>query len=89
MYDAQQLKEAQLPLQRKSLDEAIIVAESSANPVIEVGFVLYPEVIEELQERGWVASEPYRIVYEGTVKYITHIYPKGIKHMREECEKSA
>lgn len=89
MYDAKQIKDAQLPLQRKALEEAIAVAETSANPVIEVGFVLYPEVMNELKERGWVAGEPYRIVYEGNVKYITHIYPEGVQHVKEESEKSA
>lgn len=88
MYDVQAFKESQLPLQRKALEHATALAGTNANPVIEVEFMLYPEVIEELEEKGWIASDPYRIVHNGRIKYITHIYPKSI-YKSEENKKQA
>lgn len=87
MKDAREFKEGQLPKQEEAIFAAIAVAEKTPNPVIELPFLIYPEVEETLKAANWKVLGTCQCVHEGKVLMYTHLCPVCVEERKKEEKK--
>lgn len=86
MKDAREFKESQISKQEQAVLAAIESAERTPNPVIEIPFLIYPEMETMLSKKGWKVLGTCSCTHEGKVLWYTHICPKGVENQNAEPE---
>lgn len=84
MKDAKEFKQKQIPTQEQAVFNAISAAERTPNPVIELPYLIYPEMEAQLNEKGWKVLGTCNCVHEGKIFWYTHICPKDVNDQKKE-----